>query len=112
DFEYAVLSMSGEAHVDGVPGLPGSMLYLGCGRTELPLRAESDAGLTLPGREPFAEDLSMVWNGIGRTHREREPARRDWMEGTRFGEVKGYDGDPLPAPALPPVPLKPRGRVR
>jgi hypothetical protein len=26
--------------------------------------------------------------------------------------VKGYDGDPLPAPELPPVPLKPRGRVR
>lgn len=36
DFEYAVLAMSGEAHVDGVPVLPGSMLYLGCGRTELP----------------------------------------------------------------------------
>lgn len=36
DFEYAVLSMSGEAEVDGVPVLPGSMLYLGCGRTELP----------------------------------------------------------------------------
>lgn len=35
DFEYAVLSMSGEAEVDGVPVLPGSMLYLGCGRTEL-----------------------------------------------------------------------------
>lgn len=36
DFEYAVLSMSGRADVDGVPVLPGSMLYLGCGRTELP----------------------------------------------------------------------------
>lgn len=36
DFEYAVLSMSGEAHVDGVPLLPGSMLYLGCGRRDLP----------------------------------------------------------------------------
>lgn len=24
----------------------------------------------------------------------------------------GYDGDPLPAPQPPPVPLKPRGRVR
>lgn len=23
-------------------------------------------------------------------------ARRDWMEGTRFGEVEGYDGAPLP----------------
>ncbi|NEA90421.1 pirin family protein [Streptomyces sp. SID7958] len=112
DFEYAVLSMSGEAHVDGVPVLLGSMLYLGCGRTELPLRAESDAGLMLLGGEPFEEELIMFWNWIGRTQEEIEQARRDWMEGTRFGEVKGYDGDPLPAPALPPVPLKPRGRVR
>lgn len=36
----------------------------------------------------------------------------DWMEGTRYGEVKGYDGPPIPAPQLPPVPLKARGRVR
>ena len=54
--------MSGEAHVDGVPLLPGSMLYLGCGRTELPLRAESDAGLMLLGGEPFEEELVMWWN--------------------------------------------------
>ncbi|MFD9216138.1 MULTISPECIES: pirin family protein [unclassified Streptomyces] len=112
DFEYAVLSMSGEAHVDGVPLLPGSMLYLGCGRGELPLRAESDAGLMLLGGEPFEEELIMWWNFIGRTQEEIETARRDWMEGSRFGEVHGYAGDRLPAPDLPPVPLKPRGRVR
>ncbi|MEE1754561.1 pirin family protein [Streptomyces sp. SP18CS02] len=112
DFEYAVLSMSGEAHVDGVPVMPGSMLYLGCGRTELPLRAESDAGLMLLGGEPFEEEIVMWWNFIGRSHEEIEEARRDWMEGTRFGEVKGYDGARLPAPELPPGPLKPRGRVR
>jgi quercetin 2,3-dioxygenase len=34
------------------------------------------------------------------------------MNGDRFGEVKGYEGSPLPAPELPAVPLKPRGRVR
>lgn len=112
DFEYAVLSMSGEAHVDGVPVLPGSMLYLGCGRDELPLRAESDAGLMLLGGEPFAEELVMWWNFVGRTQAEIEQAREDWMTGTRFGEVHGYDGGRLPAPALPPVALKPRGRVR
>lgn len=112
DFEYAVLSMSGEAHVDGVPMLPGSMLYLGCGRTELPLRAESDASLMLLGGEPFEEELVMWWNFIGRSQQDIEEGRKDWMEGTRFGEVHGYDGAPLPAPELPPVPLKPRGRVR
>ncbi|MEU5183463.1 pirin family protein [Streptomyces longwoodensis] len=112
DFEYAVLSMAGEAHVDGVPVLPGSMLYLGCGRTDLPIRAESDAGLMLLGGEPFEEELIMFWNWIGRTQEEIEQARHDWMTGTRFGEVKGYDGAPLPAPELPATRLKPRGRVR
>ncbi|MEU5287960.1 pirin family protein [Streptomyces sp. CA-278952] len=111
DFEYAVLSMSGEAEVDGVPVLPGSMLYLGCGRTELPLRAVSDAGLMLLGGEPFEEELVMFWNWIGRSQAEIEQARRDWMEGARFGKVKGYDGAPLPAPELPAVPLKARGRT-
>ncbi|MFE1927274.1 pirin family protein [Streptomyces asoensis] len=112
DFEYGVLSMSGEAEVDGVTVLPGSMLYLGCGRTELRLRAESDAGLMLLGGEPFEEELVMWWNFVGRSQEEIEQARADWTNGTRFGEVKGYDGDPLRAPALPATPLKPRGRVR
>ncbi|MFI1784554.1 pirin family protein [Streptomyces rubiginosohelvolus] len=112
DFEYAVLSMSGEAEVDGVPVLPGSMLYLGCGRTELPLRAVSDAGLMLLGGEPFEEELVMFWNFIGRSHEEIVQARKDWEEGSRFGEVHGYDGDRLPAPELPTTALKPRGRVR
>ncbi|MFJ9884726.1 pirin family protein [Streptomyces sp. NPDC091287] len=112
DFEYAVLSMSGEAEVDGVPVLPGSMLYLGCGRTELPLRAVSDAGLMLLGGEPFEEELVMFWNFIARSGEEIVQARKDWEEGSRFGEVQGYDGARLPAPELPSTPLKPRGRVR
>ncbi|MFE2733753.1 pirin family protein [Streptomyces sp. NPDC059349] len=112
DFEYAVLSMAGEAHVDGVPVMPGSMLYLGCGRTELPLRAESDASLMLLGGEPFDEELIMWWNFIGRSQDDITQAREDWMSGSRFGEVKGYDGGPLAAPELPAVPLRPRGRVR
>ncbi|WP_324800917.1 pirin family protein [Streptomyces cyaneofuscatus] len=112
DFEYAVLSMSGEAEVDGVPVLPGSMLYLGCGRTELPLRALSDAGLMLLGGEPFEEEIVMFWNFIARSGEEIVQARKDWEEGSRFGEVRGYDGARLPAPELPATPLKPRGRVR
>ncbi|GLF95578.1 pirin [Streptomyces yaizuensis] len=54
----------------------------------------------------------MWWNFIARSNDEIIQARKDWMEGTRFGEVKGYDGDPLPAPELPTVPLRKRGRVR
>ncbi|GGZ36392.1 hypothetical protein GCM10010387_33070 [Streptomyces inusitatus] len=54
----------------------------------------------------------MWWNFIGRSNEEIAQARSDWMEGTRFGEVHGYDGDPLAAPELPPGSLKKRGRVR
>lgn len=112
DFEYGVLSMSGEAHVDGVPVLPGSMLYLGCGRGELPLRAASDAAVMLLGGEPFEEELIMWWNFVGRTDEEIRQAREDWMTGHRFGEVRGYQGAPLPAPELPTTRLRSRGRVR
>ncbi|MET8173811.1 pirin family protein [Streptomyces clavifer] len=112
DFEYAVLSMSGEAEVDGVPVLPGSMLYLGCGRTELPLRADSDAALMLLGGEPFEEEIVMWWNFIARSHDDISRAREDWVKGVRFGDVNGYAGARLSAPELPPGPLKPRGRTR
>lgn len=36
--------------------------------------------------------FAMFWNWIGRSQEEIEQARQDWMEGSRFGEVKGYDG--------------------
>ena len=112
DFEYAVLAMDGDAEVDGVPVERGSMLYLGCGRRELPLRAAADSGLLLLGGEPFEEKLVMWWNFVARTGDEIAEAREGWMNGSRFGEVHGYDGAPIPAPALPDLPLKPRGRVR
>ena len=54
----------------------------------------------------------MWWNFIGRSHDDIAQAREDWAAGRRFGQVRGYDGPPLPAPELPPVPLKPRGRTR
>lgn len=54
----------------------------------------------------------MWWNFIGRSHEEIEAARKNWVESTRFGELTGHDGARLPAPELPPVALKPRGRVR
>lgn len=49
---------------------------------------------------------------MGRTDEEIRAAREDWMASDRFGEVKGYDGDRLPAPEVPAAQLKARGRVR
>ena len=114
DFEYAVLGMEGAAEVDGVPVEPGSMLYLGCGRRELPLRADGGASVMLLGGEPFEEKLLMWWNFVGRTAEEVQSFRETWNTDPRdmFGEVHGYAGPRLLAPDLPPYPLKPRGRTR
>jgi hypothetical protein len=109
-FEYAVLVMAGSAEIAGVGLAPGSLLYLGRGRSELPLRAPAGSRLFLLGGEPFAEPLVMWWNFVGRSHGEIAEARADWMAGRRFGTVSGYAGEPLPAPAMPTTRLKARDR--
>jgi quercetin 2,3-dioxygenase len=113
DFEYAVLTMSGEADVDGVRVAPGSLLYLGTDRSDLRLSADGDSRLLLLGGEPFAEEIVMWWNFVARTGDEVAVAREAWNAGGgEFGEVHGYDGDRLLAPPMPATPLKPRGRAR
>ncbi len=113
DFEYAVLAAGGSATVEGAPVAHGSMLYLGTGRSTVRLRAEQDASLLLLGGEPFEERLVMWWNFVGRSGEEIAEYAELWnAEDDRFGVVVGYDGDRLPAPSLPAMPLKARGRVR
>ncbi|HEY3501844.1 MAG TPA: pirin family protein [Actinocatenispora sp.] len=112
DFEYAVLSASGAAEVDGAPLAPGALMYLGTGRTELAVRTDGAARLLLLGGEPFAEKIVMWWNFVARSSDEIGAARADWATGSRFGTVHGYHGERLAAPALPATPLKPRGRTR
>jgi quercetin 2,3-dioxygenase len=112
DFEYAALAMSGGAEVDGAALEPGSMLYLGCGRTSLRLRADAAASLMLLGGEPFEEKIVMWWNFVARSGDEIAEFREAWQTGDRFGAVHGYDGDRLLAPTLPATPLKARGRER
>jgi redox-sensitive bicupin YhaK (pirin superfamily) len=112
DFEYAVLALEGSVDVDAVALAPGPLLYLGTGRSHLSLRTGRPGRVLLLGGEPFDEQLVMWWNFVGRSHEEIVQAREDWMSGTRFGTVDGYDGAPLPAPALPNIVLKPRGRHR
>lgn len=112
DFEHAALSTLGSLDVDAVPLAPGSMLYLGAGRRDLRLHAAAGARILLLGGEPFAEQIVMWWNFVGRSSDEIAAAREQWTAGDRFGAVVGYDGDPLPAPPMPPGRLKPGGAVR
>ena len=110
-WEYAALTLAGSVDVDGVALAPGPLLYLGSGRSDLPLRADTTARLLLIGGEPFEEHIVMWWNFVGRDHDDIATAREHWTRADpRFGTVSGYPGDRLPAPALPTVRLKPRGR--
>ncbi|NMH95880.1 pirin family protein [Pseudonocardia acidicola] len=116
DFEHAVLTVSGAPDIDGELD-PGTFCYLGCGRSELRLRAGTDSRMLLLGGVPFAEEIVMWWNFVGSSGEEVAAARADWQAelagsgGNRFGAVCGYDGPALAAPELPATPLRPRGRT-
>jgi hypothetical protein len=130
DFEHAVLTVSGAPEVDGGELQPGSLCYLGTGRSTLRLRAETPSRLLLLGGIPFTEKIVMWWNFIARTGEEIAAARDRWQAelagGTEqttgpsagafrpgpFGAVPGFEGPALAAPALPSSPLRARGRVR
>jgi hypothetical protein len=118
DFEYALLSMSGSVEVENAVLDVGSMLYLGCGRRELRLRAAAGppagagARMLLLGGEPFGEEIVMWWNFVARSAEEIAVARARWEDGGYFGEVTGHPGERLAAPPLPAGRLKPGGSVR
>ncbi|MDP9240833.1 MAG: pirin family protein [Actinomycetota bacterium] len=112
DFEFAALAVDGAVEVDGVPLDPGPLLYLGTGRSDLAVRTEWGGRMMLLGGEPFDEQIVMWWNFVGRDHDEIVAMREEWMVGEAFGTVRGYDGDRLPAPAMPTTRLKARGRQR
>ncbi|MFJ2031013.1 pirin family protein [Streptosporangium sp. NPDC087985] len=109
-FEHAALLLSGDVEAAGTRLDRGTLLYLGSGRPDL--RLGGQGRLLLLGGEPFEEEIVMWWNFIGRSHDEIAAFRQEWAEGEAFGTVRGFDGAPLPAPALPTTRLKPRGRVR
>ena len=119
-FEYGVLVDSGDVRVNGVAVSAHALGVIDVGETSLALTAgDEDARLLLIGGEPLREEFVMWWNFIGDTHDEVVAAREAWMtevverEGsmstaTRFVDVPGFDGPPLPAPRMPNTRLKPR----
>ncbi|MEO6794119.1 MAG: pirin family protein [Mycobacterium sp.] len=112
-FEHGVLCDHGAVELGGVALGVGAVGYQGPGRAVLPLRntGDSPARVLLLGGAPFAEELVLWWNFIGRSHHEVVEFRRQWQAGdNRFGAVSGYQGrlDRLPAPPLPPVRLRSR----
>ncbi|MEU1286115.1 pirin family protein [Kitasatospora sp. NPDC005856] len=114
-FEHGLLVDSGEVRLLDAPLRPAELGYVAPGHRTLTLTntSEADARLVLLGGTPFEEQIVMWWNFIGRSHEDIARAREEWQAASdRFGAVQGYPGDRLPAPELPGIPLKPRGRTR
>ncbi len=121
-FEHALLVLEGAAAADGegldrtvldaaaADGAP--LLHLPPGRSSVRLTGGDGARLLLLGGEPYADDLVMWWNFVGRTHEEVARAREDWeTQGQeRFGTVPGHGAERIPAPPMPGVRLTPRRR--
>ncbi|MEP6666045.1 MAG: pirin family protein [Nocardioidaceae bacterium] len=115
DFEYDVLALDAGVVVDGQQLALSEIAYVGRARETLAIGIASGEPVRalLLGGEPFAEELVMWWNFIGRSHDEIVQFRRIWNDGgEQFGEVIGYDGDRLVAPPMPNTRLKARPRHR
>ncbi|MCU1443871.1 MAG: pirin [Cryobacterium sp.] len=117
-FEHGVLVDSGGVSLDDQAVPVHAIGYRAPGTSVLVLATgESPARMLLIGGEPLGEQIVMWWNFVGRSHDEVTAYRDAWQSEVigatdaagRFGSVSGYDGSPLPAPALPNVRLRPRG---
>ncbi|HEV3381788.1 MAG TPA: pirin family protein [Trebonia sp.] len=114
-FEYGVLAADGPATV-ACPALsapariePGRIAHLPVGVPSITLSSDSPARFFVVGGVPLREKLIMWWNFVARTAAEIGEARDAWIAGdSRFGTVRGYPGDPLAAPPLPPGSLRAR----
>ncbi|WP_156812849.1 pirin family protein [Corynebacterium ulceribovis] len=121
-FGYGVLADSDGVELEGAAVPRTAIGYTGLNATALRLRNASGkpARVILIGGEPFAEEIVMWWNFLGRTNEEISQYRKQWQNRTeRFGQVEGYvgHGGPnknasgmgwLPAHTLPNIVIKPR----
>jgi redox-sensitive bicupin YhaK (pirin superfamily) len=108
-FEHGVVVVEGAATVGGTEGQVDQLVYLGTGRARLHLRSAEGARVMLLGGQPFAEEIVMWWNFIGRSHQEVVGYRDAWeRRGPRFPPVVERGERVMEAPPLPTVPLKAR----
>ena len=83
------------------------LAHLPVGVPSITLTAPGPCRFFVVGGAPLGERLIMWWNFVARTAEEIVTARDAWIAGG-FGAVRGYAGNPLAAPPLPPGGLKAR----
>lgn len=108
DFEHGVLVTQGALSIDGRSLRPGTLCYLGPGRTRIELANTDSFRAFLLGGRPFGEAILLWWNFVARSRAEIATARREWeTHSPRFAAVDGYPGPRLDAPDLTPG-IRPR----
>lgn len=100
-FEYGILPLNGTIEIEGEHIDTDSLLYLGCGRSQLALHIPKDRKALLIGGEPFKEDILLWWNFVARTKQEISDATVAWNKHMCFGKVKGDANEGLIAPEMP-----------
>ncbi|MFD5214677.1 pirin family protein [Microbacterium sp. NPDC058345] len=123
DFEHAVLAETGDVEVNGTTVEHRSLGYVPTGADTMRVTAGPEgARAILLGGVPLREQIVMWWNFIGRTHDEIAEYRRRYQaelgfepadpadagKPPLFGPFAAGQRDPLPAPPLPTVRLRPR----
>jgi len=112
-FEHGVLCDTGDVEMCGTILAVAELGYQSPGNQTLHLGNTGDrpARVLLLGGAPFAEELVMWWNFVGRSHDDIVDYRQLWEDAAeRFGAVTGYRGSVtrLPAPPMPTTRLRPR----
>ena len=88
-FEYGLLALSGEIHVNGQHLAEGQLAFFDVGTESVVLESHQDARILVIGGEPFQENVVMWWNYVARTRDEIKQAHHEWSERMpRFGNVK------------------------
>jgi quercetin 2,3-dioxygenase len=111
DFEYGIFVVQGDVMVESTPVGVDQLLYLGSQRSSIVLRSDHGGRAILLGGEPFAEEIVMWWNFVGRSHEEIVAFRNAWeRREPRFPPVVDRTEKVMEAPAMPTVQLRPRPR--
>ncbi len=101
-FEYGFMALEGTASINGHELTEDNMVVLEPGLDHAEIEIHAGSRVLLLGGEPFESPILLWWNFVGRTQEELRIAREQWADhDPRFGEVAGYEGPRLEAPAFP-----------
>jgi quercetin 2,3-dioxygenase len=110
-FEYGIGVVAGAVVVASTVVGVDQLLYLGMNRRHVRLRSQQGGRVIMLGGQPFAEDIVMWWNFIGRSHQEIVDFRSAWeRRAPRFPPIVSRSEKVMEAPPMPTVTLKPRPR--